>query len=423
MSTAPQAPLSPVLRTCVLLVRLLGRLSRMSGRGSGGTLPGKILLRLRPTALAELTAGRQVVLVSGTNGKSTTTRLLTAALSSGGQVVSNTQGANLLAGLVTAVLGPADRGAPAVLETDELVVPAALAATHAEILILLNLSRDQLDRVQEVSSHVARWSAALREAPWVHVVANSDDPLVVTAVLQGQVSPARCTWVRAGSPWQRDASLCPRCGQAWDPTAPSWRCSACGLSSPDATWALVADDQMTSPGGELTVLDLALPGRASASDAVMAAAAAHLLHVPAAAATARMRAVQDIDGRYLTVQVGGRSVRLLLAKNPAGWLEVLDQVEHGSEVLLLGVNARIADGTDPSWIWDVPFERLAGRQVVVFGERALDISARLFYAEIAHEVVTDVGSALELAAGQPVVVAANYTAFVQARTVLRAAAA
>lgn len=422
MSTGQQAPLSLVLSAAVRLVRLVGWLSRVSGRGRGGTLPGKVLLRLRPTALAELTAGRQVVLVSGTNGKSTTTRLLAAALSSGGTVVSNIQGANLLAGLVTAVLGSAERGAPAVLEVDEIVVPAALAATRAEILVLLNLSRDQLDRVQEVASHVARWSAALRAAPWVHVVANADDPLVVTAVLQGEVSRDRCTWVGAGSPWQRDASLCPRCGRAWDPAAESWHCSGCGLSRPETTWALVADDQMTSPGGELTVLNLALPGRASASDAVMAAAAAHLVHIPVAAATARMRSVQDIDGRYLTVQLDGRSVRLLLAKNPAGWLEVLDQVEHGSEVLLLGVNARIADGTDPSWLWDVPFEQLVGRQVVVFGERALDLSTRLFYAEVVHQVSSDVGAALELAAGQPVVVAANYTAFVQTRAVLRGAA-
>ena len=127
-----------------------GQVSRAAGRGDGSVIGGVIALRLEPGLLAMLAAGRQVVLVTGTNGKTTTTRLITAALESGGQqVASNAFGANMEAGLATA-LGQA-RDAPfAVLEVDEKYLPPVLAATAARVVVLLNLSRDQMDRAAEI---------------------------------------------------------------------------------------------------------------------------------------------------------------------------------------------------------------------------------------------------------------------------------
>ncbi len=414
---------SAYARACFALGRTAGRLSRLTGRGGGGTVPGHVVLRLRPTALRELTDGKTVVLVSGTNGKSTTTRLLAAAAAWRGPVVSNSDGANLLPGLVSAlVAGPA--GAPtAILEVDELFLPAALAATDAEVVVLLNLSRDQLDRVKEVGSHVSRWAAALQASPQAQVVANRDDPLVVAAVRGGREDDASVVWVAAGSPWRSDASLCPRCGFAWDTTAQPWTCEECGLAAPAFRWALGAGNALLSATGQVTPLRLSLPGRASAANAVMAAAAAHLLGVPVDAALERFQPVRDVDGRYLRVQLDGREVQLLLAKNPAGWLEVLAELATTAGALLLGINARTADGTDPSWLWDVPFEQLRGRRVVVFGDRALDLSVRLQYAEVPHQVERDLVRALASLGDTAVQVAANYTAFVEARSMLRAATA
>ena len=415
-------PLSWWTRVVISVAGLVGALSRATGRGRGGTLPGRVVLRLRPQVLRELASGRTVALVSGTNGKSTTTRLLSAALAPSGPVATNGDGSNLAQGLVGALMGAGRQAGTAVLEVDEMALPAALSATRADVVVLLNLSRDQLDRVEEVASHVSRWSTALREAPRVTVVANADDPLVVAAVLGGEVDDDRRVWVAAGAPWRGDAASCPRCGFAWDQAAARWRCAACGLAQPAASWALVGD-RLVGPDGLDLPLDLALPGRASAADAVLAAAAADLLGVPGTASVPLMRDVQDVDGRYLTVTTGARTTRLLLAKNPAGWLEVIDQLSSGDEALLLGVNARTADGLDPSWLWDVPFERLRGRRVVAFGERALDLAVRLDYAGVAHEITGDVDRALQAVPDDRVVVAANYTAFVHARTVLRTLAA
>jgi UDP-N-acetylmuramyl tripeptide synthase len=423
VSQPTPARLSAYDRVCIGLGLAAGRLSRATGRGGGGTVPGRVVLALRPKALQTLTAHRPVLLVSGTNGKSTTTRLLTAAMGEEGSVLSNGDGGNLLGGLVGAFLADPRGTSPAVLEVDEVVLPAALAQTKPDVVVLLNLSRDQLDRVGEVASHVDRWARALAAHPAVHVVANSDDPLIVSAVRTGRPADDRVTWVAAGSPWRSDSSLCPVCGHGWSLTAEPWGCSQCGLAAPPSDWTRGAERELIGSDGSVIPLQLSLPGRASAANAVMAAAAAHVVGVPVQLAIERARQVRDIDGRYLRVQVRGREVQLLLAKNPAGWLEVLSELTTSAAGLVLGINARTADGTDPSWLWDVPFEQLRGRRIVVFGERALDLSVRLHYADVEHVVEPDIRKALAVLDGVPVQLAANYTAFVAARLALRGAAA
>src|SRR5439155_6532058 len=167
-------------------------------------------------------AGRTIALVSGTNGKTTTTRMLAAALGTRGPVSTNSTGANLVSGLVTTLArgGPDE---PAVLEVDEGLVPAAVAGLHPSVVTLLNLSRDQLDRIGEVRIPAQRWRAALESAPSTAVVANADDPLVVWAAgLARQV-----TWVGTGQRWRLDAFACPQCAGRieWDETA-GWACSS-----------------------------------------------------------------------------------------------------------------------------------------------------------------------------------------------------
>ena len=392
--------------------RLFGSASRLARRGAGLTLPGRIALLLSPSALRRLSRSRRVILVSGTNGKTTTTRLLTAAFGFLGPVVSNGSGSNLEAGLVSALLGtPASRAA--VLEVDEVVLPRALASCRPVAVVLLNLSRDQLDRTSEVSFHVARWQVALGIYDG-SVVANADDPLVVAAVRGGRPTERDVVWVAAGQTWWGDVPLCPACGAAWSVPDGPWSCTGCGSQRPEPAWSLVGDT-LLSRSGESAKLALALPGRASAANAAMAAAAAHLQGVPVEAALERMRSVTDVEGRYLSSRQGEHDLRLVLAKNPAGWLEALTELVRGEDPVVIALNARSADGIDPSWLWDVPFERLRGRPVVVTGERAGDLSVRLFYAEVPHTVHPDLAACVAALPPGACSVVANYTAFVQAR--------
>jgi UDP-N-acetylmuramyl tripeptide synthase len=167
--------------------------------------------------------------------------------------------------------------------------------------------------------------------------------------------------------------------------------------------------------GQLTELSLALPGRANRSNAVMALAVAEVFGVSPAAALQKMRSVTSVAGRYTQVQRNGRNVRLLLAKNPAGWLEAFDVLDPAPVPVLLSVNALSADGTDTSWLWDVDYTRLAGHKVLVIGQRRLDLAVRLQVAGVQFEVFDTVEAAVDAAPAGEIEVIANYTAFQQLR--------
>jgi CobQ-like glutamine amidotransferase family enzyme len=163
--------------------------------------------------------------------------------------------------------------------------------------------------------------------------------------------------------------------------------------------------------GRTLPLRLVLPGRCNLANAAMAAVAAAAMGIDEAVALAAMASVTDVEGRFATVTWGATRVRLLLAKNPAGWTELLDLLEGGTDPVVIGINARIADGHDPSWLWDVAFERLAGRLVVATGERCRDLAVRLRHAGVAHLTVSDDLEALLAAASAHVEYVGNYTAF------------
>ena len=184
-----------------------GGLSRRLGRGGGSVVGGRAILAVDPDALHRLARGRLVALVSGTNGKTTTTSLLRTALATSGPVVTNVLGANLPPGLAAALAaGPA--GAPAALEVDEAWLGRVVQETEPRAVALLNLSRDQLDRNNEVRQLASSWRRTLAARPDTVVVANADDPLVVWGA--GCAPDVR--WVGAGQPWTLDASGCPSCG-------------------------------------------------------------------------------------------------------------------------------------------------------------------------------------------------------------------
>jgi UDP-N-acetylmuramyl tripeptide synthase len=407
--------------------------SRRLGRGGGSVIGGRAILAVDPDALIRLAAGRTIALVSGTNGKTTTTSLLVAALGGPARVVSNLLGANLPPGLASALAsGPPEQ--PAALEVDEAWLARVVAAVEPGAVALLNLSRDQLDRNNEVRTLAGAWRLALAARPGVTVVANADDPLVawgagqaaeVAAANEAEAdgSGARVIWVGAGQPWTDDAGGCPRCGGRIDFAAGSgsgWRCSTCDLARPELDVRLEGSTVVWRAGPAVG-LHLQLPGRANRANAAMALATAAVLGADPVTAAAALGAVTEVVGRYAVVDTGGRRARLLLAKNPAGWLEVFDFLAPPPGPVVVAINARIADGRDPSWLWDVPFERLRGRLVVATGERSRDLAVRLRYAEVDHVHEPDLVRAIAAAGARDVDVpevdvVANYTSFQQLRS-------
>ena len=388
-----------------------GRASRLAGRGDGSVIGGVIGLRLQPDLLSLLAVGRQIVLVTGTNGKTTTTRLITAALGSlGQQVASNAFGANMEAGLVSA-LARAPDATLAVLEVDEKYIPKVLEATSARVVVLLNLSRDQMDRAAEIWLLARRWRAALAAAPNCRVIANADDPLVAWSAGQAR----QVTWVSAGQRWHDDSWCCPQCGSHLRRDGGDWHCRECSYRRPPVRWML-AEDEVIDPAGRSRPLGLVLPGRANNSNAVMALAVAEVFGVGVTQALPAVAQVKSVAGRYTQVTRRGTALRLLLAKNPAGWLEALDVLGPGP--VLLAVNAQIPDGRDTSWLWDVDYRRLRGRMVFVTGERRMDLAVRLEADEVMFRITDSVDDAIDLARSPTLEVIANYTAFQQIRAVL-----
>ncbi len=389
-----------------------GRVSQLTGRGDGSVIGGVLGLRVEPDLLRLLSADRQIVLVSATNGKTTTTRLITAALGALGQeVASNAFGANMAAGLASA-LGRAPNAPFGVLEVDERHLPDVIAATRPKVVALLNLSRDQMDRAAEIWLVARRWREALAAAG-CRVVANADDPLIVWAAAAAR----QVTWVAAGQRWHEDSWCCPQCGSHLRRDELGWRCGECGFARPPARWVLDGD-RVIGADGRVAELTLALPGRANRANAVVALAVGDFFGADMDQMLPRLRTVRSVAGRYTRLERHGRQLRLLLAKNPAGWLEAFDVLDAAPAPVLLSVNAQGPDGRDTSWLWDVDYRALRGRPVLVGGQRRIDLAVRLEADEVPFVLVNGIDDAVSKVEAGALDVIANYTAFQQIRATL-----
>ena len=403
------------------LASVLGRsaagLSRATGRGDGSVIGGRVALKVAPDLLGELSRGRRLALVSATNGKTTTTRLIAQALREFGGVATNEYGANMPTGHITAL--SSDKSAVnGVLEVDEKYLPQVIEATQPAFVVLMNLSRDQMDRASEINLLAKKWRTALGKTN-THVIANADDPLVAWAGL----GAPNATWVSAGQRWKEDSWCCPECGgHLKRDTDPYWECPECGLARPQATWSVDNDaDTLVAPDGHRIKLQLNLPGDANRANAAIAAATAAGYGIHPERTIDRLREIKSVAGRYTSVVTMGVEVRLLLSKNPAGWLESFAVLDPPRVPVILAVNAQVPDGKDTSWLWDVDYRVLRDRRVFVMGERRTDLALRLETDGVPFEVADRVDEVLgRLKSERPditkVDVIANYTAFQQIRT-------
>lgn len=392
------------LKTILVLAKLLGALSRALGKGSGVMVAGRLILALSPKAVAKLASGKKIILISGTNGKSTTSRLIAEALRTKYSVVHNYTGANLHPGIAQA-LGENPKAQFAVLEVDELVLPWAIEQTNPELIVLLNLGRDQLDRLSEVRIVSSKWRSALK-GKRNKVLASCDDPFVVYAASgSGEV-----TWFSAGERGHIDAATCPECGALlnWGDRGASFSCS-CGFRKPESEWRLNGD-LLIVENRELKIQSQ-IPGKAALQNAARALIVADKFGVDSNSANEAIRKISSVDGRFAIKKIADTKFRLLLSKNPASWRETLQTSAHGPKDVLLVVNANTQDGKDTSWLWDVDFQLLQNRNVLVAGDRRIDVSARLTVQGITHQVVDDEAAAAKIFGNVQADLIASYTAF------------
>ncbi|WP_103504721.1 MULTISPECIES: MurT ligase domain-containing protein [Streptomyces] len=409
--TESTEPLSPRARLAVTAGKAAAAVSRAAGRGSGSVIGGRVALKLDPDLLARLAQHLDVVLVSATNGKTTTTRLIAEALRAGGPVVSNALGANMPAGITSALAGGSDARF-GVIEVDEKYLATVARDVTPKVIALLNLSRDQLDRAGETRMLAEHWRTGLEGSKAV-IVANCDDPLVVWAAS----SSAHVVWVAAGQEWKDDAWSCPACGGVLQRPDDGWVCGECGFARPTPSWVL-SGDHVLDPHGSAWPIQLQLPGRANKANAATSAAVAATFGVSPQVALERMQTVSAVAGRYDVVAYQDREIRLLLAKNPAGWLETFSLIDPPPNPVVLSVNARGADGTDTSWLWDVDYTRLAGHPIAVIGDRRLDLAVRLEVAGLEFTVHETLQQAMAALPPGRIEAIANYTAFQDLRRVV-----
>ncbi|MDQ3631211.1 MAG: MurT ligase domain-containing protein [Actinomycetota bacterium] len=407
--------------------RLAGAASRRSGRG-GTSLPGKVLLRLNPHAIATLSRGlKRSGVISATNGKTTTAAMVASILErDGARLVSNRAGANMAGGVAGALLR--DAGDTGLFEVDEFWLGPIVQELEPSALLLANLFRDQLDRYGELEAIADRWAQIVAAGHARALVLNADDPLVADL---GRERPAATTFfgvedltlATAGLQHASDSTHCRRCGAPYVYDAVflghlgHYRCPNCPARRPrptvtahDVTLDGVRGARFTlrTPAGDARVA-LPLPGLYNVYNALGAAALALGLGAGPADVAAGLEAVSPAFGRAETVAVEGHDVSIMLVKNPAGANEVLRTLalEDGRHDLLAILNDQIADGRDVSWIWDADFETLAPslRRAVCAGSRAPEMALRLKYAgvpEAAIEVEPGLGEALDRAlAGTP----------------------
>lgn len=440
-SDTPVTQLNTQGRAALALADAATWASKKTGRGSGGMIGGMIAAAIDPMIMGRINANRPVALVTGTNGKSTTTRMLTAAARTTFTTATNEGGDNMDAGVVSALRAGGDYDV-ATLEVDEMHVPAIADKLDPQVLVLLNLSRDQLDRVGEINSIERALRGAVNKHPDMTIVANCDDVMVTSAAWD---SP-NVVWVSAGLGWQGESTSCPRTGGAiirremsnssgpkasdspssqptnhvdWYAAKPLPDGSEFRRPSPDYSMtpdglrvdSASAAEATRLPVGTILPLTLSLPGDANRGNAAQAVVAALTLGVDVKKGLSATENVESVAGRYSTVAYAGRDVHLLLAKNPAGWQEALSMVDRSADGLVIATNGQVADGVDLSWLWDVRFENLDELAVVAAGERGADLAVRLGYAGVRHQLVKDALKAITTCPPGRVEVLANYTAF------------
>lgn len=391
---------------------------RLIGRG-GTSLPGKVALKICPDIFYKLSDKFRIIMVTGTNGKTTTSRIIEGMLEKAGlHYVSNKSGANLASGIATTLISALSlTGKPiaktALLETDEAAFRTLAPKLKPEIVIVTNFFRDQLDRFGELYTTLNSVREGIKGSPESTLILNADDSLcaslgqntsnpVIYFGLGDKVYPEDYLIANA------DAAFCINCKSRYEYLSSSFghlghfKCPNCGYERPDAqiecTQVLEYDNlsstiEIQIPAGKIAV-KLALPGLYNIYNALAGAAIGHMLELKEEDLVYVLEGFECGFGRMETLSVSGRELKMILVKNPTGFNQVLKYLLTQKDKCVIGfaINDKLADGTDISWLWDVDFEILSFmqskvRRFFVSGTRAEDMAVRLKYAGIPSDSI------------------------------------
>ena len=438
-------------RLAVIICKASGALLRKMGRG-GTNLPGKLALKIDKNILGELSRGVKVTVVTGTNGKTTTSRMIEQAFADAGlRYFSNKSGANLLTGIIAVfaqhcTISGKCNYTHALIECDEAAFRRTSEYLPVECLVVNNIFRDQLDRYGEITHTLDAIREGISHIPDATLCLNADCSL--TASLAENI-PNKIVWFGVNVPIYQgdaahglsDAPYCIRCKTEYQYTYTTYghlggfSCPNCGYSRKEPSIAVTsilsaganASDVMLDICGHTHEVHINLPGGYNIYNAAAAAAAAHVTGVSEEIAVSALGQFECGFGRAEQFTLGKSQARMMLVKNPAGFNQVINLIAHdeGAYKLAFLLNDRFADGTDISWIWDVDFEALAAQQarfprVLVSGVRADDMALRLKYAGFDTdklEVIRDYPALLEAVGAEetPAFLMPTYTAMFDLR--------
>lgn len=413
MTKLYRQPLSPKKRLRNWLAVSAGRLAslflRSIGRGATA-FPGKLAFTLAPTLLSDLTAGRQVFLVTGTNGKTTTVRLLCSILERQGHlVITNPSGANLDSGLVTTLLqnlkilkedGAQKQKVSLVFEIDEAYFARLAASMRPEICIVTNFFQDQLDRFGDLS-HIRDLVAKGLHESGAKAVLCADDPLCAALIKDGSQPVYYFGMKPDGLPHRAketavESVSCPVCGASCRYEHISYAhlgiysCPACGYRRPEPDLAF----SIVSTSERKTVIEFCydkksirvhfpVPGIYNAYNAAAALLAAIAAGLPLESSAKVLEQSEAAFGRMERWSAEGKDICLILVKNPVGMDQALEFIMNAPDLgsVMMMLNASESDGRDVSWIWDVHFEScLPPGRIGLSGARCHDLALRLYYA-------------------------------------------
>lgn len=404
--------MNPRTLTALVAGKALTKILKTSGRGATAA-PGLYALKIDPYLLKNLSSNlEKIILITGTNGKTTTARLLSTILKNQGlRVVHNRAGSNLVRGLASTLIEHQSffrRSKPwGIFEVDEAALPKVLEQITPDLLLVNNLFRDQLDRYGEVTKIHTLWKEALTDLPEsTTVLLNSDDPnvadlgthLTAKTIYFGLDDPKA---ILSDVPHTIDARVCQTCSSPLEydyfhlSHLGKYKCSNCDFTRPTPDY--VASDidiksveemsfDLHVRGGKLKI-KLPISGMYNIYNSLAATTLAHELGVEPETIQKGLESFEAAFGRQQKIKVGKKTLSINLVKNPVGYNEVLRLFSHhpGKLHLFLLLNDSLADGTDVSWIWDVDFEKLKDKidSLTLAGTRHLELANRLKYAAVA----------------------------------------
>lgn len=437
-----------------MIAKFAYKTSRATKQGGGSTLPGLLAQRIDPEIISKLTNNLRygVVLVTGTNGKTTTAKMLAAILEESGlKVIYNFAGSNLSRGIASTMIhhstmtGKVDADM-AIFEVDEATMPEMTSKVTPRLVIVTNLFRDQLDRYGELDKTAAIIGNSIKNLSNTTILLNADDPLVSNlasynknVVYYGMSEDTMTTKSKGAI----DSKRCLSCGDNLNFSVRYfghlgiYECPKCGFRRPTPTYTMdnvklnVESSTGSFVGQDIKAkITVNIPGLYNLYNALAAASAAHLLHVPYSEISKALNNVSAAFGRMEKIQIKDKSILLLLVKNPTGFTQGIETLTYDKKPknLLIALNDNFADGTDVSWIWDAELELLKdyAANVIATGIRSEDMVLRLKHALFEMKNVTsekNIAKAIELGlaktpAGETLYVMPTYTAMLDIRRYL-----